>query len=265
MVILGHLAAVLIGVSLALIGGGGTILTVPVLVYLLTVSPALATTYSLFVVGATALIGSVNYAKQKLLDYKIAFIFGIPSIAAVFFTRIIIFPAIPEHFFSIGNFIVTRDLFIMLFFAVLMMGASFSMIRSGKFAENPDTPKTNFNYPLLILEGVVVGILTGFVGAGGGFLIIPALVLLAKLPMKKAIGTSLLIIAAKSLIGFTGDLGHTTIDWKFLFIFSAFAVGGIYIGVQLSRFISGQKLKPVFGWFVLAMGVYIVLKEIYLE
>ncbi|HQW86565.1 MAG TPA: sulfite exporter TauE/SafE family protein, partial [Flavobacteriales bacterium] len=120
-----------------------------------------------------------------------------------------------------------------------------------------------FNYPLILIEGIVVGTVTGIVGAGGGFLIIPALVLLAKLPMKQAVGTSLIIIAAKSLIGFTGDLnGSEVIDWNFLLVFSAIAIGGIIAGSMLSKRIPNEKLKPAFGWFVLVMGIYIIGREL---
>jgi uncharacterized membrane protein YfcA len=116
------------------------------------------------------------------------------------------------------------------------------------------------------LEGAVVGVVTGLVGAGGGFLIIPALVLLAKLPMKQAVGTSLIIIAAKSLIGFMGDMkGDEIIDWNFLGLFSALAVAGIVAGSLLSKKIPGEKLKPAFGWFVLVMGIYIIVKETFLS
>jgi uncharacterized membrane protein YfcA len=150
----------------------------------------------------------------------------------------------------------------MVLFAVLMLAASYSMIKSGK-KKTEVIEAQEFNYPLILIEGIVVGVLTGLVGAGGGFLIIPALVLLSKLPMKQAVGTSLLIIAAKSLIGFTGDLGQHTIDWKLLFIVSALAIVGIIAGNKLSNHIDGEKLKKGFGWFVLAMGIYILTKELF--
>lgn len=267
MEILGYFLSILIGVSLGLIGGGGSILTVPVLVYVMGINPVLSTAYSLFVVGGTALVGSLSYARQKLLDYRTALVFGAPSIASVYLTRKIIVPVIPDTIATFGSFALTKNLFIMLLFAVLMVIASFSMIRKGKPQNGTnvaDKPK-RYNYPLILLEGIVVGALTGLVGAGGGFLIIPALVLLAGLPMKQAVGTSLLVIAAKSLIGFTGDLGTQTMNWPFLLLFTAFATGGIFIGSALSKRISGEKLKPAFGWFVLVMGAYILLKELFLS
>lgn len=260
--IIGYIGAILIGVTLGLIGGGGSILTVPILVYLMDVNPVPATAYSLFIVGLTALIGSFTYMKKNEINYLTAVVFAVPAFIAVFLTRYFLVPAIPQNIISIGEFTLTRDIFIMVLFAGLMVAASISMIK-GRKKENVES-EIKFNVPLIILEGFVVGVLTGLVGAGGGFLIIPALVILAKLPMKMAVGTSLLIIAAKSLIGFIGDIGSdVTIDWSFLLIFSALAIVGIFGGSYLSKFISNAKLKPAFGWFVLMMGIYIIGKEFY--
>lgn len=203
---IGYLASICIGISLGIIGGGGSILTVPVLVYLFKVNPVLATAYSLFIVGLSSLVGAFPKYKAGMIDLKTALVFGMPSIIAVFVTRKILVPAIPEQLFSIGHFEFTKALAIMLLFGVLMMAAAVSMIRDQKSKAQETHQLRQFNYPLILLEGVVVGVLTGLVGAGGGFLIIPALVMLSKLPMKQAIGTSLLIIAAKSLIGFIGDV-----------------------------------------------------------
>ena len=267
MEILGYLLAALVGISLGLIGSGGSILTVPILVYIMGVNPVLATAYSLFIVGSTALVGGVQSAIQKKVDFKTVLIFGIPSIAAVYATRMWLMPAIPKEIFSIGTMVITKSIALMLLFAVVMILASISMIRSGKKKEIVDENATlKYNYPMILLEGAVVGLLTGLVGAGGGFLIIPALVLLAKMPMKLAVGTSLFIIAAKSLIGFIGDLqGSEIIDWKLLGIFTAFAVAGIFIGIFLSKKVPGEKLKKGFGWFVLIMGIYIIIKELFFK
>lgn len=264
MEILGYFASLLIGISLGLIGGGGSILTVPVLVYLFGVNPVLATAYSLFIVGTSSLVGSLPKYKQGLVNLKTAFIFGVPAIAAVFFTRKFIVPAIPNEVFNIGDFVVTKSMLMMILFAILMVFASISMIRDKKKIEVEEVAeKQKFNYPMILLEGAVVGILTGLVGAGGGFLIIPALVIFSKLPMKQAVGTSLLIIAAKSLIGFTGDLSNYSMDWKLLLTVTALAIVGIFIGDAFSKKIDGNKLKKAFGWFVLIMGIYIIIKELF--
>lgn len=263
MEIAGYVASLIIGISLGLIGGGGSILTVPVLVYLFGVEPILATAYSLFIVGSTSLIGAVPKFKQGLINIKTAIIFGIPSIIAVFATRKFIVPNIPDVVFRIGDFDFTKALLMMLLFAILMLVASISMIRKKTVVAEESILQQKFNYPLILVEGVIVGTLTGLVGAGGGFLIIPALVLLSKLPMKQAVGTSLLIIAAKSLIGFTGDLSHYTMDWKLLSIVTAIAIVGIFLGNWLNKKVSSEKLKKGFGWFVLVMGIYIIIKELF--
>lgn len=261
MEIAGYLSSIIIGVALGLIGGGGSILTVPVLVYLFAVDAVAATAYSLFIVGLTSAVGSVNYFRKGLVNVKTAVIFGIPSIIAVFMTRALIVPAIPSELFTLGNFVVTKSHMLMLLFAVIMIIASYSMIKKVKTKSvEPEGPQ-KFNYPLIVLEGAVVGVITGLVGAGGGFLIIPALVVLSKLPMKEAVGTSLVIIAAKSLIGFLGEDSETMINWPFLATVSIFAIIGIFIGMSLSRRIDGEKLKPAFGWFVLLMGIFIILRE----
>lgn len=267
MEIVGYVASVFIGISLGLIGGGGSILTVPVLVYLFGVNPVLATSYSLFIVGSTSLVGALPKYRHGMVNLKTALIFGVPAIAAVYSTRAFLVPLIPKEVFTIGSFVATKSILMMILFAVLMVFASISMIRDKK--ELPANGNGNgngpqkFNYPMILLEGAVVGVLTGLVGAGGGFLIIPALVLFSKLPMKQAVGTSLLIIAAKSLMGFLGDLSHYQMDWKFLGIVTALAIGGIFLGNWLSHKVPGENLKKAFGWFVLIMGIYIIVKELF--
>lgn len=262
--IIGLFASIVIGISLGLIGGGGSILTVPVLVYLFDVDPVLATAYSLFIVGLSSLVGAFPKYKSGMIDLKTAVVFGVPSIIAVFLTRKVLVPAIPDTLFELGAISVTKALAMMILFAVLMVAASVSMIRDKKKEEVLGDGPRVFNYPMILLEGGVVGVLTGLVGAGGGFLIIPALVMLSKLPMKQAVGTSLLIIAAKSLIGFTGDLMENSaqMDWTLLSAVTTLAVLGIFVGNQLSKKIDGAALKKGFGWFVLVMGIYIIIKEL---
>lgn len=265
MEILGYVASVIIGISLGLIGGGGSILTVPVLVYFLHVDPVTATAYSLFIVGTTSLVGVFPKYRRGFVSIKTAIVFGIPSIISVYLTRKVILPAIPEHLFTIDGLNINKSLMIMLLFAILMITASFSMIREKNIKpDHWNEAEQSFNYPLIIIEGLLVGILTGLVGAGGGFLIIPALVMLSRLPMKTAVGTSLLIIAAKSLIGFLGDVDENPadMDWVLLLMVTVLAVGGIFAGNIISRKTDSKKLKKGFGWFVLVMGIYIIGTEL---
>ncbi len=266
MELIGYIGAVLMGLSLGLIGGGGSILTVPILVYLFAIDTVVATAYSLFIVGLTSAIGSASHMRIGNVHWRTAVVFGIPSILSVYATRSWLVPALPDPLFTLGTMEVGRSFGILVLFAVLMLAAAYSMIkvsRPNPLEENTDGNAPSFNYPLITIEGVVVGMITGIVGAGGGFLIIPALVILAKLPMKQAVGTSLVIIASKSLIGFLGDLRTATaIDWSFLGTFSLLAIGGILLGSLLSKRISNEKLKPLFGWFVLVMGIYIIAREV---
>ncbi|MTI39828.1 sulfite exporter TauE/SafE family protein [Fulvivirga lutimaris] len=265
--ILGYIGAVAIGVSLGLIGGGGSILTVPVLVYLLGVSPVLATAYSLFIVGFSSLVGGIKYARQGLVNFKTGLVFAVPAFLSVYLTRRYLMPWLPDVWFTTEVFTLTKNTGILLLFAILMVAASISMIKKSKTEEvEVKTDGTEFNFILILIEGAVVGMLTGLVGAGGGFLIIPALVLFAKLPMKMAIGTSLLIIAAKSLLGFIGDIqAGENIDWAFLLTISALAGTGIFIGMAFSKKVDGAQLKKGFGWFVLIMGVFMIIKETLLK
>lgn len=263
MEILGYFLAALVGISLGLIGSGGSILMVPILVYVFALNPVLATSYSLFVVGSTALVGAFNNYRKGLVSIKTALLFGLSSVTTVFITRRLIMPRIPETLFSIGTFQVKHDTATMILFAVLMLAASFAMIKEGKKTTVAEIHTTSTDTIKLLLFGILVGLTTGFLGAGGGFLIIPALVLILKIPMKKAVGTSLLIIALNSLIGFTGDLSHIDINWNFLLSISLIAVAGIFIGGAFAKKIPAQKLKKAFGWFVLLMGGYIIIKELF--
>ncbi|WP_309641493.1 sulfite exporter TauE/SafE family protein [Flavobacterium sp.] len=256
----GYLASILIGITLGLIGGGGSILTVPILVYLFNIQPESATSYSLFIVGITAMVGAYRHYTLGNLKIKSALYFALPSIVSLLIIRKILLPKIPASLFYIHDFEVTKDLLIMVVFALLMVAASISMIRKSK-----ENTTSEINFPRLALIGLLVGFITGFLGAGGGFLIIPALLFFANLPMKQAVGTSLFIIFINSLIGFTGDMiGGIAIDYKLLFAITIIAIVGMIIGTQLSKKIDGAKLKPAFGWFVLVMGIYIIVKEILL-
>lgn len=264
MEIAGYMAALLIGVSLGLIGGGGSILTIPVLVYLFHIQPSLATGYSLFIVGCSSLAGAYKNYRRKNINFKAAFYFGIASIISVLVVRKLLLPVIPEQLFMLGTFSVTKSLLIMLLFAVVMIIVSLNMIK--KPLVHTDSGLDNsIHLTKALLSGVEVGILTGLLGAGGGFLIIPVLVFSFHLPMKVAIGTSLLIIAMNSLFGFAGDLFHQQFNWALLLPLTAIAVTGTFIGRRLGQDLPGEKLKKWFGWFVLIMGIYIIIHELFLK
>lgn len=263
MIVLGYMAAVLIGISLGLIGGGGSILTVPVLVYMFGLDATLATSYSLFIVGATSLVGAYKNFTKGFVDIKTALLFGAASITTVLLTRRFVIPLIPNTIWAADDIVITKSFLTMVLFATLMLMASFSMIKGSKKTVDDVSGKRNNILLSLVLYGIGIGLVTGLLGAGGGFLLIPALVILLRLPMKNAVGTSLLIIALNSLIGFTGDLGRSSIDWTFLLTLTTISVVGIIVGTELSKKISGSNLKSGFGWFVMIMALYILIKEIF--
>lgn len=261
--IIGYAASIIMGLTLGLIGGGGSILTVPILVYLFSVNPILATAYSLFIVGLTALVGGISYLKKGEVEIKTGIIFAIPSFIGVYLTRAYIMPQLPDPVFSISSVIVSKPLLIMVVFAILMLVASLSMIRSKKTISTDSSMSTTKKTVLISVEGLVVGMITGFVGAGGGFLIIPALVMLIGMPMKQAVGTSLFIIAAKSLLGFIGDVQRQAfIDWKLLLSLASIAIVGLFIGVYFSKKVDEKSLKKGFGYFVLIMGAFVLIDQI---
>ncbi len=262
MEIAGFIASFFIGISLGLMGGGGSILTLPVLVYLFGISPTIGISYSLFIVGFTSLIGALNNYRKGFVNLKVALFFGASSITTVFITRKFIVPFIPNVLFEIGSIKVTHASFVMVLFAILMLAASSSMILNKRVSA--DQISASKKKPLLLLlYGILIGLVTGFLGAGGGFLLIPVLVIFMRLTMKDAIGTSLLIISVNSLIGFIVDIGHYLIDWKLLIIISTIAIAGVFIGGFFNQKLNAENLKKGFGWFVLVMGIYILVKEIF--
>ena len=262
MEIFGYVASILIGIVLGLLGGGGSILSIPILVYLFGVEPVMASAYSLFIVGVTSLVGAIPKYREHLINLKTGFLFGIPSIIAIFSTRKWVVPAIPNVVFQTGEFILTKRGLLLGLFALLMVLASFSLIRKRKeIISNTQ----RFRTLLVVIEGTLIGFLTGLVGAGGGFLIIPALVFLTGLPFKTAVGTSLFIIAINSLLGFVGDLLNYEIDWFFLLSITSLAIVGILAGNFLSRRILSFYLRKTFGWLTLAMGCWILLREFILS
>ena len=255
----GYIASIFIGLILGLLGGGGSILSIPILVYLFKMDPVSASAYSLFVVGITSFIGAIPKYRDHFVDLKTGFAFGIPSVITIFYTRKWIVPSIPDVVFHGENFTITKRLLLLGLFAVLMMLASIAMIK-GRAEEEP---MHRFS-PFIIVQGMLIGFLTGLVGTGGGFLIIPALVFLTGLRFKVAVGTSLFIISINSIMGFLGDVLNYSIHWKFLLTITTLAVAGVVIGNFLSRRIPSGNLRKTFGWFTLVMGAWILVKEIFL-
>lgn len=286
--------AVVVGAIMGLTGAGGSILTVPILVYVVGVDAVTATAYSLFVVGVTSAVGAASYWRRGLVHLRAAAAFSVPSLIVVFLTRRWLVPAIPEQLGAVAGVEVTKELFILVLFAVIMGLSALSMIAPPRFAAGaagnggaegaegaalvelpppvdgpaaaaPAAAPAKISIPLVALEGTLIGVLTGVVGAGGGFAIVPALVVFSRLPMRVAVGTSLTIIAAKSLFGVLGDLTRDgSFDWPLLLSFTALAVAGILLGSRLSRLVPGAKLRPAFGWFVLAAAAGILLRELLL-
>lgn len=258
-----YLASILIGISLGLIGGGGSILTVPVLVYMFGISPLISTSYSLFIVGSTSLVGAYTNYRKGLVQIKTAMLFGLTSITTVYIIRRFLIPLIPYDLFRIDGFLVTEPVLTMILFAVLMTVASIGMIKGKEKESGCLECNLKGNVVKLLLSGIGIGLTTGLLGAGGGFLLIPTLVLVLGMPMREAVGTSLLIIALNSLIGFLGDLGHFTIDWLFLLKVTLIAVSGVLVGGMISKNVESDQLKKGFGWFVLAVGIFIICRELF--
>lgn len=263
----GYISAAAIGLSLGLIGGGGSILTVPVLVYLFGVDPLPATTYSLFIVGLTSLFGAGAHLRLGNVNWRVTAMFGVPSVISVTLMRGVVVPAIPATLLTVGDFTLTKSLALLLLFAVLMVTSATKMLQRQEHGHPLHTVTDgSHNYWGILLKGLMVGAITGLIGAGGGFLIIPALVLMAGLPMKQAVGTSLTIITLNASVGFASSIAKTSaLDWNLLIALSSIAAVGILAGTTLSRRISNEKLKPAFGWFVLTVGAYIIVRELVLS
>tara|TARA_Y100000385_G_scaffold35121_1_gene33037 strand:- start:1052 stop:1852 length:801 start_codon:yes stop_codon:yes gene_type:complete len=262
-IILGFVGALLVGITLGLIGSGGSILSLPIFVYLFGLNPIIASAYSLFTVGITSLIGSLKNIKLKLIDINTVLYFSLSAAISVYITRKYLINLIPEEIITVGNLLITKEKFLMLFFALLIYFAGIAMIKKRVDKSQNQRRKSKYDKVLILIEGAVVGVVTGLVGAGGGFIIIPVLVLFSKLNMKNAIATSLVIISIKSLIGFIGDIENHIIDWEFLIMFSLISILGIYIGQAIGLKIDGNKLKKGFGYFVIVVAICVAVKEIY--
>jgi uncharacterized protein len=258
--IFGYIGAFFIGLIMGILGGGGSILAVPILAYIFHFDEKVATAYSLFIVGSTGLIGGLKQALNKVVDWKAAAIFGIPAVVGITTVRKFVVPNLPDVLFNIESFEFTRRMGMFGLFAALMILAAFSMLSEKK--EKPKRNNTNKFNPLILSEGLFIGGLTGLVGAGGGFLIVPALMVIAQLDMKKASGTSLIIIAFNSLTGFfLGDATQIDINWSFLGVFVSIAIAGIIIGTYLNQMLPVKFLKKSFAYFIIAMAIFIFIEE----
>ena len=258
----GYASAIVVGLVIGLAGGGGSILTVPIFIYIFHIPTVLATTYSLFVVGSTSLVGSINHILNKRVDLTVTAVFALPSFISVYLSRRFLVPALPDPLFQFEQFVLPKSNAILYFFAIVMIIAARAMIRSDR-PEEGEASDGRPRYGSLALDGLAVGLLTGTIGAGGGFLIVPMLVLMAGLPIQRAVATSVLIIAVNSFVGFLGDIHHTDLNWNFLLPFTGLSIAGIFIGMYLAHFVAPDRLKKGFGWFVLVVASYMILKELY--
>ena len=257
----GYCLCIFIGFSLGLIGGGGSILAIPMLVFFFGIDPVLATTYSLFIVGLTAVSGSIDHYRMRNIDYKTVLLFGIPSVIVLFIMRRWLLGLIPPTILNTGTWVLSKSLFIMIVFSITMLAAGWSMVKKNSYTHSP----AKLSYYRLILQGCITGAITGFIGIGGGFIIVPSLVLFAGLPMKRAIGTSLVIITINCLVGVLGNLEVVeSLNFIFLSVLAALAIVGILIGTWSIRFIPDKQLKPVFGWIILVLSAVIFVR-IFLE
>lgn len=254
------------GLLLGLIGSGGSMLTVPILVYLFGMKPHVAAGYSLLVVGSTAAVGVVNYWRQGLIKTRDTLVFVLPSTFMILLTRGYLVPALPDPILTVLGYSLSRGAFIMSLFALLMLLAGSLMLKPVATSSKNRPSYDPYDHPIkLCLGSGMVGLLAGLVGAGGGFLIIPVLIILYGLTMKQAIGTSLAVIMVNSLLGFQGDwlIAGIDIDWSILGPFLGLAILGMFVGIRFNQRVDGVKLKRGFAIFMLLLGCSILLKEMY--
>jgi len=254
--LIGYALAVVIGFALGMVGGGGSILVIPVLVFFFKIDPTLATTYSLFIVGLSALCGSSTQWKEGNISFRAVAQFGIPSVMVLFIVRRWLLPAVPAVVFNGGGMVISKSLLVMVLFTTLMLAVGYTMVRQKKY-----TPGESVQRPRLILQGALTGAVTGFIGIGGGFIIVPSLVLFAGLPMRKAIGTSLVIISINCAVGILSNLTTTgSLNYPFLLRFAFLAAIGILLGTWFIGLIPDRNLKPVFGWIILGMSFFMIAR-----
>lgn len=261
-IILGYAGAILTGVVLGLLGGGGALFSIPVLVYLFHIPPAVATGYSFFLIGVTATFGVAQNVRKQLINYSVALYYGVPSVLTVFVVRKFVIHQLPDIILQGGGISISKDFLILTLLSLMMLLAGYRMAIDSNRTQ--DKPHQN-NYPLLALIAIGGGFFLGLVGAGGGFLMTPALIYFAGLDMRKALATSLLLVMVNSFIGFLGDVGASPHwDARFLFKFSCFSLLGMALGMYLLQYIDVIKLKKYFGWLMLCIGVLIFFRELHL-
>ncbi|MGE0561377.1 MAG: sulfite exporter TauE/SafE family protein [Flavobacteriales bacterium] len=254
---IGYILAILVGLSSGLIGAGGSILAMPILVYLFGVEAAdTAPAYSLFVIGVSSIVGAFLKYKQGQVSFKTVLYFGTPTVLAIFVTRYFVVPVIPDEILTVYQFIFTKRILVMGLFSCLMILAAYYMVRD-TVTDKPVKINQLYNFG----GGLFTGFLSGLVGAGGGFIMIPALIKIGNITMKTAIGTSLTIIAINSMVGFAASYKHLDIDWMLLLTFSGLAILGIVTGNYFSKQLKAENLKKGFGYFILVVGLFILIKE----
>lgn len=241
--------AVFVGIALGLLGGGGSILTVPLLAYVAGMDAKQAIATSLLVVGVTSAVGAVSHARAGRVQWRTGLIFGTAGMAGAYVGGVLA-RFIPGSILLIG-------------FALMMIATAIAMLRGRRMdVESVEVPR--IPVVKVVGEGLLVGLVTGLVGAGGGFLVVPALALLGGLPMPVAVGTSLIVITMKSFAGLAGYLSSVHIDWTVALMVAAAAVAGALIGARLTAMVNPDTLRKAFGWFVLAMSSVILAQEIHL-
>lgn len=259
MYFIGLLLAVLVGLTLGMIGSGGSILTVPILVYVIGVNPVLATTYSLLIIGMTSMVGAVNGIREKTVDLNKVLYFGIPSMLTVFIVRSFVLPLVPDEF-VIGGFVLHQEKILMILFAIIMIFSAVPMIKGG--GDKAKTKK-NDHIAFIVLQGIIVGFVTGIVGAGGGFLIIPVLINSFGLTLKRAVSTSLVLITINSTIGVMGDMEKfVEFDWFLIVTYIILSIIGLFIGFKVSSKIENNVLKKGFGIGILVLSAFILFQEL---
>ncbi len=257
---IGYISLFFVGLVLGTLGGGGSILSVPILVYLFSIDAVMASAYSLFIVGTTSLVGTFLKLNAQMVNLRIGFTFGLPSLIAIFSTRRWIIPALPEVIVQTEGFLLSKRGLILGFFSMLMILASLTLLNK---KNDPQSGGEQHSSIFLVFIGMLTGLLTGFVGAGGGFLIIPALVYFTNMCFKSAVGTTLLIITVNSLLGFIGDVINYQINWYFLLSITGLSVVGILVGIKTTVNVSTQTLRRSFSWLIMSLGTWILFREMF--